>query len=84
MDVMPLAQKVKPDIFLMDYHLSDMHGVELVRELRASAEFANTPIIVASGMDVSEEVIGAGANSFLVKPFEPDDLPALFNKLIKG
>ncbi|MFN8375772.1 MAG: response regulator [Anaerolineae bacterium] len=83
-DVMPLAEKVKPDIFLMDYHLSDMHGVEILRMLRSSAQFATTPVVVASGMDVSEEVMSAGANHFLIKPFEPDDLPPLFNKLVKG
>jgi DNA-binding response OmpR family regulator len=83
-DVMPIALKFVPDIFLMDYHLSDMDGVEVVRALRASAEFANTPIIVTSGLDVREEVIEAGANTFMVKPFEPDELPALFNSLISG
>jgi DNA-binding response OmpR family regulator len=82
MDVMPLATKVKPDVFLMDYHLSDMHGIDILRELRASAEFATTPVVVASGMDVSEEVLSAGANYFLTKPFEPDELTPLFNKLI--
>lgn len=82
-DVMPLAEEKKPDIFLMDYHLSDMDGVEIVRALRAHATFAKTPIVVASGLDVGEEVLGAGANHFMVKPFEPGDLAPLFNKLIK-
>lgn len=80
-DAMPLALKVRPDVFLMDYHLSDMHGVEILRALRASEEFATTPVVVASGMDVSAEVMDAGANHFLIKPFEPDDLSVLFNKL---
>lgn len=83
-DVMPLAYKFKPDIFLMDYHLSDMEGVDILRELRTTAEFGSTPVVVASGMDVSTEVMAAGANHFLVKPFEPDDLPVLFNRLIQA
>ena len=82
-DVMPLAEQQNPDIFLMDYHLSDMDGVEVVRALRAHATFAKTPIVVASGLDVGEEVLAAGANHFMVKPFEPGDLAPLFNKLIK-
>ena len=81
-DVMPLAEQFLPDIFLMDYHLSDMDGVDVVRALRASERFASTPIIVTSGLDVGDEVIEAGANHFVVKPFEPDELPALFNSLI--
>lgn len=86
-DVLPLAQQFQPDLFLMDYHLSDMDGVEVLRDLRAGAgggAFINTPIVVASGLDVEDEVMEAGANAFLVKPFEPDELPILFNKLIAG
>ena len=81
-DVMPGAQEFKPDIFLMDYHLSDTDGVDIVRDLRASEEFARTPIIMTSGLDVEEEALEAGATRFLVKPFEPEELPGLFNELI--
>lgn len=86
-DVVPIAEKFQPDIFLMDYHLSDMDGVEIVRDLRggaAAGKFSKTPIVVASGLDVEDEVIEAGANAFMVKPFEPEDLPPLFNRLIAG
>lgn len=82
-DVMPLAEQEQPDIFLLDYHLSDMDGVEVVRAVRAHPTFGNTPIVVASGLDVGEEVLEAGANHFMVKPFEPGDLAPLFNKLLK-
>ncbi len=82
-DVMPLAEKVNPHIFLMDYHLSDVDGVEILRDLRASTQFAKTPVIMTSGLDVEDEVMEAGASKFLVKPFEPDELPQLFNRLIE-
>lgn len=81
-DVLPLAEKMKPDIFLMDYHLADVDGVEVLRDLRAGGPFANTPIIMTSGLDVEAEVMEAGANAFLVKPFEPEDLPKLFTKFL--
>ncbi len=83
-DVIPAAEQAVPDIFLMDYHLSDMDGVDVLRELRAHSQFANTPIIMTSGLDVSDEVMEAGASTFLVKPFEPGDLPALFSRLLAG
>ena len=81
-EVMDKAAAFQPDIFLMDYHLSDMDGVDVLRDLRAGGPFANTPVVVASGLDVEEEVMEAGANMFLIKPFEPDDLPNLFNQLL--
>ncbi|MDX1994259.1 MAG: response regulator [bacterium] len=81
-EVMDLANKVNPDVILMDYHLTDMDGVDVLRDLRATPTFAKTPIVIASGLNVEDEVMEAGANAFLVKPFEPDDLPKLFNKLM--
>jgi DNA-binding response OmpR family regulator len=83
-DVIPTAEKALPDIFLVDYHLADMDGVDVLRGLRAHSQFANAPIVMTSGLDVSDEVMQAGANTFLVKPFEPGDLPVLFNKLLAG
>lgn len=83
-DVMGIALASTPQLFMIDYHLSDMDGVEVIRELRESPQFANTPIVMTSGLDVEDEALEAGANTFLVKPFEPEELPALFNDLIAG
>lgn len=81
-EVIGIANQFQPDIFLMDYHLSDMDGVDVLRDLRAGGPFMNTPVVIASGLDVEDEVMEAGATRFLIKPFEPDDLPPLFNSLI--
>lgn len=83
-DVMPLAVKVQPQIFLIDYHLADMDGVEVIRALRESVDFATVPIVMTSGLDVEDEAMEAGASTFLIKPFEPTELPILFNRLIAG
>lgn len=81
-DVMALALQTDPDIFLMDYHLNDIHGVEILRELRVHPTLSHKPIVMTSGLDVSDEVMAAGASAFLVKPFEPEDLPRLFERLL--
>lgn len=83
-DVMGIAINAKPDVFLLDYHLVDMDGVDVLRDLRAHETFAQTPVVVTSGLDVEEEVMAAGANAFLVKPFEPDDLPRLFREFTQS
>lgn len=80
--VMSKLDQEKPDVLLMDYHLTDIRGVDILREIRAHAEYGTLPVVMASGLDVEDEVMSAGANKFLVKPFEPDDLPKLFNELI--
>lgn len=83
-DVIPEAEARNPDIILMDFHLADMEGVDVIKNVRAHNRLAEIPIIMASGMDVSDEALAAGANKFIIKPFEPSDLPELFNSLISG
>jgi two-component system KDP operon response regulator KdpE len=68
------AHEEHPDAFLVDYHLTDGHGTNFVRQLRADSAFKLTPIIMASGLDYEEQAIEAGANRFMIKPFDPGDL----------
>lgn len=72
----------KPDAFLVDCHLADYDGTDFVRELRQNPEFAHAPVIMTSGLDREEEAIAAGANEFLIKPFEPSELVALLNQML--
>jgi DNA-binding response OmpR family regulator len=81
-DVMPALEKSAPDVVLMDYHLTDAHGVDILRQMRASARWHSLPVIMVSGMNMRDEVMAAGANEFLIKPFEPNELPQLFNRYI--
>lgn len=83
-DVIPEAEAKNPDIILMDFHLADMEGTEIIKNIRVHDKLSAIPIIMASGMDVSVEALEAGANKFIIKPFEPSDLPKMFNSLISG
>lgn len=77
-----MAHESMPDIFLIDQHLADMRGVDLVAELRADPVFAKTPMVMASGLNIEEEALQAGANLFIAKPFEPGKLADIFYGLI--
>lgn len=70
-----------PDVFMVDYHLHDMSGEDLIRKLRANPALAAVPIVVASGRDVEPEVKRAGATDFMLKPFEPDALIETLRRL---
>lgn len=83
-DVIPKAETEMPDIIMMDYHLSDVEGVVVIREIRKHATLSAIPIVMASGLDVSDEARAAGANTFIIKPFDPSALPELFNSLISN
>ena len=81
--VMAQARIEKPDLVLMDYHLADVKGLDVLTALRADVEFARLPIVMTSGLDASDECKAAGADEFLVKPFDPGALAPLFSELIE-
>jgi DNA-binding response OmpR family regulator len=63
-----------PDLVLMDYVLPDVDGIEIMKQIREQPDLAKLKVMLTSGMDVSEECIEAGADSFLLKPYTPDQL----------
>ncbi len=79
-DALPAAEKFQPHFVLIDYHLNDMHGVDVLRAMRQHPRFHSTPIVITSGMDMSEEVLAAGANAFLTKPFDNEQLGKLIHQ----
>jgi len=61
----------QPDLILVDYFLPDRNGVEVIEELRATAETKHIPIVALTAMDSSQverECLEAGADVFLRKP----------------
>jgi CheY-like chemotaxis protein len=83
LQVLEKALLEHPDIFMLDYNLSDTTGVEVVRILRATSEFAKTPIVIASGLNAEDEVLAAGANAFLIKPLDTELLSTTLLKFLK-
>lgn len=81
-EVLNAVDRFQPHLLLMDYHLADMDSIVVLRQLRQIEHYQKLPIVIASGLDVEREVLQAGANRFLVKPFEPNELSKLFKVLI--
>ncbi len=69
-----LLEVEKPDLVLMDVFLSDGDGLELLNEIRGSNELVDLPVVMTSGMNLSEQCAATGANAFLLKPYTPEQL----------
>ena len=79
-----VAKDHNPDILIVDYHLSDeIDGAAFVRTIRKQADFETTPIIMTSGLNRRDEAESAGANRFLIKPFDPIELVRVINELLE-
>ena len=73
-EVLNIIRAQKPDAVLMDVHLSDADGIDLLNQIRADVAIGKTPVIIASGEDVRYQCEEAGANGFILKPYAPDQL----------
>jgi two-component system chemotaxis response regulator CheY len=62
---------------ITDWSMPVMTGLELIQALRANPKFKALPILMVSAVGQKEEIvqaIAAGANGYIVKPFEPETL----------
>ncbi len=76
-----------PDLVIMDVMMPGMGGVEAVRRIRASSTAYATPILMLSGRRNEADVeiaLRAGADDYLKKPFDPDELCARVSLLLEN
>jgi CheY-like chemotaxis protein len=72
-----MAQRLRPDLILLDVAMPKMDGLEAVRILRQWEGFRDLPVIALSASvsdSDSEQCLAAGMNAFLPKPLEVDML----------
>lgn len=65
------------DLVLLDLHLPDGDGLDLLRDLRAGGD--RTPVLIVTARDrITERIAGleAGADDYLVKPYDLDEMHA--------
>jgi len=64
-------------LMTLDLNMPDMHGIEVLNVLRESERYRGLPVVVLTtrGDDTSRELaLTGGANSYLTKPFQPQEL----------
>ena len=76
----------KPQAMVVDISMEGMDGLSLIRELRASTKWHQIPILVLSGNDTSNDrivALRAGADDYLIKPFNPEELQVRLENIQK-
>jgi DNA-binding response OmpR family regulator len=72
-----------PDLIICDIQMPNMDGYQFVERVRERGYTKHTPILMLSGAESSKERIKCyklGAQDFLVKPFNPEELNELIKK----
>jgi two-component system chemotaxis response regulator CheY len=81
-----LAKKGTFDLILSDVNMPRMDGIALIRALRAEASYRHTPILMLTtdgSPERKKEGKEAGATGWIVKPFDPVQLIATMQRVLR-
>jgi two-component system KDP operon response regulator KdpE len=79
-EVLELVKSAKPDIVLLDIIMPGMDGFEVLKKLR---DFTQLPVIAFSASPGNyHEAMRLGANDFVPKPFQPDEMARRIKALL--
>jgi two-component system chemotaxis response regulator CheY len=84
-DGLDKARNQVVDLVLTDQNMPRMDGLTLIRSLRALPSYQKVPILMLtteSGDEMKAKGRAAGANGWLVKPFDPQKLTEVVKKVI--
>jgi two-component system chemotaxis response regulator CheY len=74
-----------PDLVITDINMPDINGLEVVRFVKQHENFKHIPVIIVTteGREVDRQrALNLGADRYLVKPFEPEELQEFVNELL--
>lgn len=73
------------EVVLLDLNMPDMHGYEVIHYIRQHQDYRDLPIVVISTRSDEasiQEALNSGANAYLTKPFDPEELNKLVAELL--
>jgi len=79
-----ILQKDNIDFIVSDWNMPTMSGIELLRKVRASEEYADIPFLMVTAEAQQEniiEAVQAKVSNYIVKPFTPETLGQKIEKI---
>lgn len=84
--VLPLARKNQPILFVLDIMVPGISGLEVCRQIRASRDLAKVPIIFVTAKSAEEDRVRGldlGADDYITKPFSTRELMARVHAVLR-
>ena len=82
-----LAEKMTPDLILMDINLPGMDGYELTHRLKQMPHLISVPVIAMTANVMKgdrEKTLAAGCDGYIQKPIDVDQLPVQIERFIQA
>ncbi len=86
-DALRAIRARQPDLILLDMHLPDMNGIELLEQLKAEEATADVPVVVVSADATARQIEAAmlaGARLYLTKPVSVAELLAAVDEVLES
>ena len=80
-----ILKNQKPDIILMDIQLPGIDGLTLIKQIKADTSTKDVPILAVTAYAMKgdeQKIMAAGADGYLSKPINTQELPAIVEKYI--
>ncbi|MDQ3067177.1 MAG: response regulator [Actinomycetota bacterium] len=82
-EALALAREERPDLIVLDVMLPGLSGIEVLEALRRDEELHSTKVVVITAWSHAEiDAELAGADGFISKPFDPDELSSAVEGLL--
>jgi DNA-binding response OmpR family regulator len=81
-----MAREHRPDLILLDVHLPDIDGHEVMRRLQASSELSPIPVLVLSADAMpsqQQHMLELGARHYMSKPIDVSDFLNVVHRLLR-
>ncbi|WP_294163589.1 response regulator [uncultured Senegalimassilia sp.] len=82
-----LAERLRPDVVLMDSRMPRVNGIDATRAIRSNAALQDVQVLILTTFDLDEYVydaLSAGAGGFLLKDAEPDEIASAVRVVVAG
>jgi CheY-like chemotaxis protein len=86
-EALRLTKELRPDVLLLDVMLPGGSGLDLLQTIRADPDLSTTRIVVVSAWASAQDrrrAEEAGADAFVPKPFAPEQLVTVVDRLLEG
>ena len=82
-----IATQAPPALVLLDAMLPQRDGLALLGDMRGNPAWAATPVVMLTAKSLERDIVRAleaGANDYVVKPFQPQELLARVRRLVRS
>lgn len=82
-----LTPGFQPDLLIADYSMDGLDGLELLQNLKTSGYYNEIPVLFVSGQQKSDtriKCLEEGAEDFVTKPFNPQELALKVKRIIQS